>query len=612
MKHIDYPSVVSKERITHSRPLYEPSNLSYLLSVARRRKILLLAGLIAGFAGGAIYYIAAHPKYTATTYIYIDSPFSDGRPGASNTSSSVADSAEVDSQVEVIRSWQVVEKMTESLSPADRARLAQAFGPHSPLPAWVSSLFDLRENDKIENGFDLKKLSQALTVNRVERTYVLGIGFTAPDPTLAADIANTFVAAYQKVLEDRRLAAERTQNDWLKRRVDEVHSLLLQADRDLQSFRLSSVVGDSDAARRELELKTQNYRSLYQSLLQQQGVSGGSISQSTFHTITYAEPSATQRTPRPSLVAMLSLIFGLGAGSVAAAIREASDQSLRTRGQVETFLGARFLGWLPMIPRRKTRRIEEGSGSETIGVSFPDALRFSTDCPRSRYAETLREIVACASLLPLGNEAKVIGIVSALPEEGRSTLAINLGRMLADQGARALVIDGDLRKRGLTQILEQSSLCRLCGSPGEGDDRNGLDDLLMVDKTTGMLFLPAADANREARRSAGQIGLKFRALLVEAKKRSDFVIIDLPPLAAVAEARLLSAPCDCFVLVSEWGRTNRVAVQKFLESEPIIRERLLGVVLNKVDLGRLRQYEQADEPQHHPFRNYFSDSEAKQ
>jgi Mrp family chromosome partitioning ATPase len=97
---------------------------------------------------------------------------------------------------------------------------------------------------------------------------------------------------------------------------------------------------------------------------------------------------------------------------------------------------------------------------------------------------------------------------------------------------------------------------------------------------------------------------KFGATLTEARNLFDIILHDLPPLAAVADARSLTASCDFFVLIAKWGQTDRGAVWKFLESETEIGERLLGVVLNKVDLARWRQYEQSHDPQYYPYRKF--------
>jgi capsular exopolysaccharide synthesis family protein len=609
LRHFEYVNVPIGEQISTPQSSVEYSNLDYLLSVARRRRLSLIFGLITGLIIGTAYFILAKPTFTATVSIFLDKLSQDNARKASDTSGSSADSAEVDSQVEVIRSWQIAKAFIESLSPNQRKQLASELKPTQYMPVWLSRLVMTTESST-GNEIDLDRILRSLSVSRVERTYVLAISFSATTAILAADLANEFVDAYQNVLREGRLAAQQRKRDWIQQRVVETRSALLNADRELQAFRLSPEVGESDAAKRELQLKTDNYEKLYQSLLQQkqQAAEDESFPQGEFHVITPAHPTAARRSPKLSFVLAMSLLAGLGGGFVFAALREATDQSLRTSGQVEEVLGTRFLGWLPFIRRRRSGgRVKNSVRSQAWADKLPNVMRCSTDYPHSRFAETLRAIRAAVSCPPAGDGPKVIGVVSTLPGEGKSTLSVNLGRLLAREGARLLVIDGDLRNRGLSRILAplaQSGLFEaLCDSHREPR----LADLLSVDTTTGMCFLPIADTLGPELYAINQLVVKFDALLTEAKKQFDIIIVDLPPLAAVADARSLSALLDCFVLVVEWGQTNKGAVRKFLNSERGIRDRLLGVVLNKANLSNLKLYEQRNDPQHEPYRRYFND-----
>jgi capsular exopolysaccharide synthesis family protein len=608
VKHVEYLNVPNNEQLITPRSFDEPSNLAYVLSVIKRRKYFLLAGLIAGLIGGSVYFATVKPKYTATASIYLDNPGKNGPEKSADDSAPTVDNAKIDSQVEVIRSTEVTEAMTKNLAPHFLEELARKFGSRRPAPASVSPAA-APKGDQKEGRFDLSRILKALLVNRVDRTYVLDFNFTAESPTLASAVTNAFIDAYATVLRDRYLDGERLRSQWIDQRIAEVRQALLQADKDLQTFRLSPLVGESDAAKRELELKTENYRKLYQSLLEQREAPSQGSPSVEFHVITPADPLTARRSPRLSLVAVLSVVAGLGVGTVAAALWEMSDGSFRTRGQVEKSQGARFLGWLPIIKKKASRRLfgrGKVNGDPESCLASTRVLRFSTDEPQSCYAETLRGIRARLSLLPSKNESKVIGIVSALPSEGKSTLTVNLGRLLAREGMRSLVIDGDLRKRGLSRTLAPSTGQGLYQLLGDSDARPRLQDLLVEDRTSGMFFLPIA----ESREGVGRpdVARKFGATLTEARNLFDIILLDLPPLAGVADARSLTASCDCFVLIAEWGRTHRGAVWKFLESETEIRERLLGVVLNKVDLGRLRQYEQSHDPQYYPYRKYFSDA----
>jgi succinoglycan biosynthesis transport protein ExoP len=83
----------------------------------------------------------------------------------------------------------------------------------------------------------------------------------------------------------------------------------------------------------------------------------------------------------------------------------------------------------------------------------------------------------------------------------------------------------------------------------------------------------------------------MKKLLRTAEKNFDYVILDLPPIGVVVDVRAIAPMLEAFVLVTEWGRTIRKAVRTSLSSERGIREKLLGVVLNKVDADKLRRYE---------------------
>jgi capsular exopolysaccharide synthesis family protein len=606
VKHVEYLNIPNNEQLTGTRSFDEQSNLVYVLLVVRRRKYFLLAGLIAGLIGGCVYYLAVKPKYTATVSIYMDNP----AKSSPEKSGDAVDTAEIDSQVEVIRSSQVVEAMTKSLAPDLREELAREF-PLRRSEAASGAAAAAPEEDQKERRFDFGRILQGLFVNRVERTYVLNINFTAKSSMLAASVANAFIHAYETVLDDRYRDGERVRSQWMDHRIAELRQALLQADQDLQTFRLSPVVGESDAAKRELELKTENYRKLYQSLLEQREAPSQGSRPDEFHVITPADPLTARRSPRLAIVAVLSVVAGLGAGVVAAALCEMSDGSFRTRGQVERSLGARFIGWLPTIKRKPLRRLfgqGKVNGDLQSCLESTPLLSFSTDEPQSCYAETLRGIRARLSLLPSKNESKVVGIVSALPSEGKSTLSVNLGRLLASEGMRSLVVDADLSRRGLSRILAPSTEQGLYQLLGDSPAPPRLQDVFIKDRTSGMWFLPIGESGERGGRPGANVAPKFGATLAEARTLFDIILLDLPPLAAVADARSLMPPCDCFVLIAEWGRTHRGAVRKFLESETEIGERLLGVVLNKVDLGRLRQYEQSHDPQYHPYREFFSDA----
>jgi succinoglycan biosynthesis transport protein ExoP len=82
----------------------------------------------------------------------------------------------------------------------------------------------------------------------------------------------------------------------------------------------------------------------------------------------------------------------------------------------------------------------------------------------------------------------------------------------------------------------------------------------------------------------------MRALIAEARESYDYIVVDLPPLGPVVDAKAFAPLADGFVLVSEWGATPRALVRATLQAEPQIAARTLGIILNKTDMKTLARY----------------------
>ena len=82
----------------------------------------------------------------------------------------------------------------------------------------------------------------------------------------------------------------------------------------------------------------------------------------------------------------------------------------------------------------------------------------------------------------------------------------------------------------------------------------------------------------------------MRRFIENAKETFEYIVVDLPPLGPVVDAKAFAPLVDGFVLVTEWGRTPRAMVRSMLESEPYVANKIVGAVLNKVDLKKLAKY----------------------
>jgi succinoglycan biosynthesis transport protein ExoP len=104
-------------------------------------------------------------------------------------------------------------------------------------------------------------------------------------------------------------------------------------------------------------------------------------------------------------------------------------------------------------------------------------------------------------------------------------------------------------------------------------------------------MLPCIYAKDDPRVAEGLSSATFHALLQSSDRTFEYIVIDLPPIGPVVSARGMASAIDAFILVVEWGATSRGAVRAALAKEHLISEKLLGVILNKVDMEMLKSYE---------------------
>jgi succinoglycan biosynthesis transport protein ExoP len=289
---------------------------------------------------------------------------------------------------------------------------------------------------------------------------------------------------------------------------------------------------------------------------------------------------------------MLGGVAGVGLG----ALFEFRDRAFRTGDQVRSELGLEFFGMLARIEAKRIRRstvrtwLQMLSGKrKPVGqVELKSTLmRHVLDAPLSHFAETLRSVKVAVDL-SLANRSKLIGVISVLPNEGKTTVAMNLATLIAHQGATVLLVDADMRKPGLTQSVAPRAKAGLVEALL---DNRPLAELYITEPESRLTVLPAGGNRRVTHTSELLSSPSMKKLLRTAEKNFDYVIIDLPPIGVVVDVRAIAPMLEAFVLVTEWGRTIRKAVRTSLSSERGIREKLLGVVLNKVDADKLRRYE---------------------
>lgn len=351
--------------------------------------------------------------------------------------------------------------------------------------------------------------------------------------------------------------------------------------------------GQAQVKLRDLESAADTYRNLYNSFLekQQQAMQNQSFPISESRIISTAVKPDRKSSPKTVLSLIGALFGGLCFGLGAAFAREMLSDVLRSPTEVEDEIGVKCLGVLPAIgakamglPKARGSRSHDGTPVEASG----ELSRYVIDHPFSRYAETMRNIKVSIDLARLSREVKIIGIVSSLPKEGKTTVSANFAHLTAFTGKRVLLIDGDLHTRSLTKELDptaKSGLLEALKNP------QSVGHHIRRSAETGLDFLPSFAVTRMVNSADIMASKAMADLLALLRNEYDYIVIDLAPVMPVTDAKAISHLIDAYVYVIEWGRTTRTALQESMSSSEGIQKKVLGTVLNGANPKMLKRIE---------------------
>lgn len=292
--------------------------------------------------------------------------------------------------------------------------------------------------------------------------------------------------------------------------------------------------------------------------------------------------------PQPWLTLLVAVLVGAAVGVGGAVAVEHMDRTVRDRGELQAATGIAVLGLIPMIegtdgaPARRFPWLANGwraSGRprlvEGMGAGHP-------------ATEAYRSLRTNINFSRPSSPPKALVFTSPMPGDGKSTTAANMALVLAQQGGRVLLVDGDMRRGSLHEAFGERA-------------EPGLSNVLVA-------AVPLADALRAVRLRGGHT-LDFlpsgvhppnpaellasdamSAMLREVADRYDVVVFDAPPLNLVTDAALLGTRADGVVLVARAGVTEEEALAYALEQIERVRAPLLGTVLNGVDERRQAYY----------------------
>jgi len=227
---------------------------------------------------------------------------------------------------------------------------------------------------------------------------------------------------------------------------------------------------------------------------------------------------------------------------------------------------------------------------------------YPLNAPHSRFVETLRNIWALINAAKLKSDVKVVCVISSVPGEGKTTVATSLAAHFARQSTtRVLLIDADLHHSSMTERVAPDAKVGLKEALTEP---TALSKFVMRKERLKLDVLPCPISNRVPN-AAKLLGTQEMAQLIDnAREAYDLVIVEVPPMAAVVDYKMMAQHCDRFIFVVEWGKTSQRMVLECLDEASAFVDRIACIVLNKVDPSSLRSIERYKGKR---FRDYYSD-----
>jgi capsular exopolysaccharide synthesis family protein len=315
-----------------------------------------------------------------------------------------------------------------------------------------------------------------------------------------------------------------------------------------------------EALERDAEAKRTQYNKLAEAVQQLQQVTRNSIPQARI--VEDAREPGSPATPKRPLLLAVSLVLSiiLGAGTITGS--ELISSRVTTVDDVERKLGLKLLASVPTLGKQRSK----------INPAV-----YLVEKPMTYFGEAFRTVRSALISKAGSTGPRVIAILSSVPSEGKTTVALSLARTMGLAGDRVLLIDCDLRCSGLrlaTDIDPSAGLYEVL------KNQQPTDSVIVRDVVENVYLLPVAGTVFTPE------DLFSGDMMVELVKKMrpfyDYIILDTPPLLGIADSRTLAGLADAALLVVRWNDTPVRAVKASLDLIEANNVPLLGIILSMV------------------------------
>jgi capsular exopolysaccharide synthesis family protein len=384
------------------------------------------------------------------------------------------------------------------------------------------------------------------------------------------------------IARERKRAVESVHHDYLAALQREQVLAVAVADQKTEVEKENQLLIEHNLLKREFDTNQQLYDTLLEHL-KDANVSAG-LRATNIHSIDQATPPSFPIRPNKVRNVEFALAAGLMLGIGLAFTKEALDNSVKNAMEMEKLLGFPTLAIVPIgqssalhrSGRSRSPRITPGNGDGIVELSVLNK-------PGAAISEAFRTLRTSVLLSSAERQPQAILITSSQPNEGKSVTALNLALTLAQKGGRVLLVDSDMRRPTVARTLGMPNKRGLSGiltGAYEYDDTL----LLKVDRVESLFVLPSGP--HPPNPAELLCSMKMEKLIKQMRERFDNIVFDSPPVLPITDATILSSLVDGVILVVACEATTRAALNRACRVIEHSGGKILGTVLNKVDVRR--------------------------
>ena len=411
---------------------------------------------------------------------------------------------------------------------------------------------------------ELQDLEYGVTVQPVRDTQLIEIKVENTDPVLAAQIANALVSVFSRTIQETQTARYAETKNSLQQQLDDLGQRIEADSLALQNLGDSP---DAQAERNRLETQLNQNRQLYAALLQTFEQVRLAEAESISNVI-QAEPATVPLRPVRPRVMQNTLLAAVVGGMLAVGVVflvDALDDTVKGPEDITRNTGTVVLGVIASYDAAK---------SDLVTLAEP----------RSPIAEAFRSLRTNIQFASVDKPLQSILVTSALPSEGKSTVAANLAITMAQSGKRVVLLESDLRRPSVHRYLKVPN--RMGLSTMFVRPQVYLDGNLQGTRIPNLKVLTAGDLPPNPSELLGSE--RMQAILRQLREQADVLILDTPPMMAVTDAVVLAPRVDGVLLVARPGGTKISALRTAVEQLRRTGANILGVVLNEVQMKGYR------------------------